>query len=407
MPGIGIVGAGVAGLHLGLFLQQHGVPATIYTDRGPDEIRAGRLLNTVMLFEPTRARDRALGVNHWDAAANDTLGFDVHIGIDPPIAFRGTAEQPFLFVDMRLYLSRLLEDFVERGGKVVRAALDPAGVERLAPEHDLTVLATGRAGMAELFPPIPEHSPFSRPQRTIFAGLFRGIRAPEPYFQSQIVAGQGEIFELRLLTSEGCVAALLIEGIPGGVIDAVTSMRYEDDPARFVRDLYELLQTYAPLTRQRIDRDEFAVIRPLDTLTGAITPVVRRHYVTLGSGHLAVALGDTHVTHDPVGAQGANAASHTAWLFGELLLEQLRQGGTLDKQFCAHAEQRLWDVQQPAAQFSNAMLEAPPHFMTLFTAAAGSRAVADAFITNFGRPEQMWASLSSPEGIERFLASVA
>ena len=30
---IGIVGAGIAGLHLGLYLQKHGVDATIITDR--------------------------------------------------------------------------------------------------------------------------------------------------------------------------------------------------------------------------------------------------------------------------------------------------------------------------------------------------------------------------------------
>ena len=67
-----------------------------------------------------------------------------------------------------------------------------------------------------------------------------------------------------------------------------------------------------PRIAERIDRDELAVIRPLDTVSGVITPVVRRHYVTLDSGQLAVALGDTHVphvTHDPAGGQGANAAS--------------------------------------------------------------------------------------------------
>jgi 2-polyprenyl-6-methoxyphenol hydroxylase-like FAD-dependent oxidoreductase len=36
---IGIVGAGVAGLHLALYLQKHGVDATIITDREPREYR--------------------------------------------------------------------------------------------------------------------------------------------------------------------------------------------------------------------------------------------------------------------------------------------------------------------------------------------------------------------------------
>ena len=36
---IGIVGAGIAGLHLALYLQKHGVDATLITDRAPDEYR--------------------------------------------------------------------------------------------------------------------------------------------------------------------------------------------------------------------------------------------------------------------------------------------------------------------------------------------------------------------------------
>jgi hypothetical protein len=42
MSGIGTAGSGIAGVQLGLFLQRHGVPATIYSDRTPDQTRAGR-----------------------------------------------------------------------------------------------------------------------------------------------------------------------------------------------------------------------------------------------------------------------------------------------------------------------------------------------------------------------------
>ena len=44
---VGIVGAGIAGLHLALYLQKHGVAATVITDRTPDDYRDIRLLNTV------------------------------------------------------------------------------------------------------------------------------------------------------------------------------------------------------------------------------------------------------------------------------------------------------------------------------------------------------------------------
>ena len=62
---IGIVGAGIAGLHLALYLQKHGVDATIITDRAPEDYRNGRLLNTVAHHHVTIAREDYLGVNHW------------------------------------------------------------------------------------------------------------------------------------------------------------------------------------------------------------------------------------------------------------------------------------------------------------------------------------------------------
>jgi 2-polyprenyl-6-methoxyphenol hydroxylase-like FAD-dependent oxidoreductase len=41
MTGIGIVGSGVAGPHLGLLLQSHDVPVTIYTDRTDSGLERG------------------------------------------------------------------------------------------------------------------------------------------------------------------------------------------------------------------------------------------------------------------------------------------------------------------------------------------------------------------------------
>src|SRR5919109_4438638 len=100
---IGIVGSGIAGLHLALFLQQHSVPVTLYSDRTAEQIRAGRLPSTVARFEHTRARERALGVDHWSALAHDVLWTRVYINGQPPLTFRGDMARPWSFVDMRLY----------------------------------------------------------------------------------------------------------------------------------------------------------------------------------------------------------------------------------------------------------------------------------------------------------------
>jgi hypothetical protein len=111
MKGIGIVGSGIAGLQLGLLLQTHGIGATIYSDRTPEQLRAGRLSNFVVRFDRTRERERALGVDHWEFPDFGVFGVHMHIGIEPPIVWRGSFERPASGVDMRIYQSTLLEDF--------------------------------------------------------------------------------------------------------------------------------------------------------------------------------------------------------------------------------------------------------------------------------------------------------
>jgi 2-polyprenyl-6-methoxyphenol hydroxylase-like FAD-dependent oxidoreductase len=71
MANIGIVGAGIAGLHLGLFLRQHGIPATIYTEKSATDQLGSRLPGLVARVGHTRDREIQLGVNYWDQANNE------------------------------------------------------------------------------------------------------------------------------------------------------------------------------------------------------------------------------------------------------------------------------------------------------------------------------------------------
>jgi 2-polyprenyl-6-methoxyphenol hydroxylase-like FAD-dependent oxidoreductase len=76
---IGIVGAGIAGLHLALYLQKHGIDATLITDRAPDDYRDIRLLNTVahhhVTITSSTSRSRsASAVTSRGQAARSTTG---------------------------------------------------------------------------------------------------------------------------------------------------------------------------------------------------------------------------------------------------------------------------------------------------------------------------------------------
>src|SRR5207344_2170201 len=84
MISIGIVGTGIAGLQLGLLLQQRGIPTTLYAERTPEQQRAGGILNNVVRFGHTRERERALGVNHWDNIGPDLTSVSVAVGGEHP-----------------------------------------------------------------------------------------------------------------------------------------------------------------------------------------------------------------------------------------------------------------------------------------------------------------------------------
>src|SRR5436190_2899952 len=155
MPNIGIIGAGVGGTHLGLFLRQRGVSATIYSEKTPAQHLGARITNVVCRSGTTRARERALGVDFWDADAPDLERFVVVINGSRPIALSGALNPPAHVVDMRLYWPRLLEEFAGRGGSVVYRTVNVDDVEALSARHDLLVVASGRGALSNLFPRLP------------------------------------------------------------------------------------------------------------------------------------------------------------------------------------------------------------------------------------------------------------
>jgi hypothetical protein len=231
--------------------------------------------------------------------------------------------------------------------------------------------------------------------------FFRGLNFPDPLGVIYAISpGNGEIFQAPFITFNERVCSLLFEGIPGQAFEVLMQMRYEDDPGKFEATALDLLRKHAPPIYERVNLKEFGVLRPLDVLQGAVTPTVRSGYTALGNGKFAMALGDMHMLHDPIIAQGANTASRCAWLLGEALLEDRR----LDGSFCRETERQLWEAGRAATEWTNMTLGAPPPYVIgLFAAASQNKALADELIENFNAPERNWEIFSSPEGAAAFL----
>lgn len=398
MAGIGIVGAGISGLTLALRLQQLGVEATLYSEGDADSMRSGRLPNTVARAGRTRARERELGCEHFadPACLMDTAAFSI-TGV-PPLEFTGRISDAYHVADFRLLLPALMEDFARRGGRitVTGAAPDAAQVDRWSLEHELMVVAAGRRSVAELFPRDPARSPYDSPQRTLFAGVFHGVR-PSTTFSYNVIPGCGEIFRMPMMTRHGVVSAIVVEAIPGQAFEPLTRM----DPAGVGPALLATIAEHAPRLRELIDPAEFELTGLDDALRGAITPTVREPVAKLPGGRVALAIGDAWITNDPVTGQGANLGSACAWIAAE----QIATGGPYDVTWAQATADRMWDeAAGPVTAWTNSFLQPPAdHIIGLFAAAATRTEVADIVMDLFSDPARNWALLSNPDELNRLV----
>lgn len=408
MKKIGIVGAGTAGLHLGLYLRRHGVDVTIFTDRKPEEYRGMRLLNTVAHHAVTVARETELGVNHWPDQEFGYFGHHYFIGLQPqPLRFYGDLHSASRAVDYRIYQPRLMEDFMNRGGNIEYREIKSEEVTTLSARFDVMVVCTGKGPFGQMFQYEPAHSPFDRPQRALCVGLFKGIRQrPTRAVTMHFSPGAGEMIEIPTTTFNGMQNALVIENIPGGDLEVLAKTKYSDDPKAFIRLLLGKLRQHYPACAERIDEQEFDLANgPLDILQGGVTPTVRKSHVMLDGGKLAVALGDVQATVDPVLGQGANMASYAAWILGEEIVRQ----EIYDERFIEHVNLRRNDRVLGATRWTNFMmtnLKAMPEELQQFIGALfQNRALADEFTDNFNYPERQWDIFASVERMKAWCAS--
>jgi flavin-dependent dehydrogenase len=390
---IGVVGSGPGGLHLGLFLQKHGVTTTLYSERTADQIRASKLPNTAIHWWNVRKREAELGVDHWEGGQ---IGNNIWVGLPDPLVIKGHFSAKSNIVDNRLYCATLLEDYIKRGGDVVYGAIQAEALVGLSEKHELVVISSGKGSLTELFPRIPEFS-LTAPKRRLCTGIYRGITNPQPeYLGVNMVPGTGELYEMPFITFDGKHTALFFFVVPGGPWETVMATRYEDNPKKFNDTVLGIVSAHFPHIRERIRTSEFGLRSALDYLQGAITPTVRRAYAKLANGKHVVAIGDLHCTNDPLMGQGVGCATNGAFVVGQAILDD---GLAFDERFCTLVEEKMWSWTRDATAWNNHMIQVPPapNTVDLIIAAAKNQTLADAFCDNFAAPSKNWNALASLE----------
>ncbi|RTM12464.1 MAG: monooxygenase [Bradyrhizobiaceae bacterium] len=402
---VGIVGAGIAGLHLALYLQKHGVDATIITDRPPEDYRDIRLINTVAHHHVTLAREDYLGVNHWSDPKDHYYYHDHVFNFPQPLSFRGDFSKPSRAVDYRIYLPALMQDFMKRGGKIEYRRIEERDIRPLVARFDLLVVSTGKGPLGQLFTYRPEHTPYSQPQRRLCVGLYTGVRQPDPMNVTLSVSpGHGEMIVIPTVTFGGIANALLMENVPGGDMEELATLSYDDNPKHFLKVLLGKLEKHHPTTYDRIDTARFDLAQPQDLLQGGVVPTVRNTMVEFDDGKCALALGDVHAVVDPMMGQGANVASYAAFVLGE----EIVNAEALDARLCEKIDLKRQDRVLAASRWTNVMLQPPSESLgMLIGAMSQNQALANEFTENFNYPDRQWDRISTPQRIQAWIARMS
>jgi hypothetical protein len=410
MRRIAVLGAGQAGLQLGLGLARHGYGVTLVTDRSAAEIRAGRVLSTQCMFDSALRTERELGLNFWEEDCPKIESMRFTIGSPAggrPLQFVGSLDGYAQSVDQRIKMSGWLETLAALGGSIVHRPADLDLLEGLATEQDLVVVASGKGELGGLLDALFERdakrSPYTAPQRRLAVAYVRGLDDLEGgCFSISIVPGVGECFIGPALTLDGPCSTICFEALPGGELDGFGGQELADLD-RYLGTCREQLERFFPWEAERAGALELTDAGGV--LTGALTPVVRHGVGHLPSGTPVLGIGDAVVLNDPLVGQGANNAAKG----GTAVLQEILERGAerFDAGWMRRAAAVYWERTRRSTEFTNLMLNAPEHIGAIMSACARSGHLAHWLANGTNEPDTLFPWIATPDAAERLIAERA
>jgi hypothetical protein len=404
MRRIAIIGSGIAGLAAAHALRRRGFDVTLYSDRTAVAwLNESRPTGTAARFDLALSYERELGLNHWDDVA--PRGEGVYLTFcptlhNPLVRLYGRMARPFQAVDLRLQCHRWMNDF---DGQLVIEAVTVARLDEIAAEHDLTIVAAGRAELSSLFPRDEARCTYDAPQRNLAMLIATG--APQaidgcPFLpvKFDFLGTDGEMFAIPYFHKDhGPSWNLLFEAKAGSRMDRFGGAASGEEVLAIAKDVVRDLFPWNSAWMR-----DMRLADPHGWLVGRVTPAVRRPVGVLPSGRVVTPLGDTAISFDPIAAQGANTAvKHTRHLVDAITA---RGDAPFDAQWMTSTFEAFWNEHgRWADRFSNLLLEPiPPAAKELLIAQYGSdgvagndgarQRIADAFFANFNDPRQLTES---------------
>lgn len=388
MRRIAIVGAGQSGLQLGLGLLEKGYDVTILTNRTAEQIQNGKVMSSQCMFHTALQTERDVGLNFWEeqCPAVEGIGLALVIpeGGEKIFEWSARLERYAQSVDQRLKMPVWMNEFEQRGGKLIIQDVGIAELEQLAEEYELVLLAAGKGEVVKGFERDEERSTFSQPQRALALTYVKGMERVSPYSRVafNIIPGIGEYFSFPALTVNGPCDIMVFEGIPGGPLDCWQDVQ---TPEQHLAKSLELLEKYVPWEAARCKSVELTDEGGF--LSGRFAPTVRKPILHLSTGKKVFGMADALVVNDPITGQGSNNAAKCSKIYFDAILAHADQ--SFNEVWMQDTFEKYWGYAETVVAWTNTLLQPPaPHVVELLAEASHNQSIASVIANNFDDPNQ-------------------
>lgn len=397
-----IIGAGHAGLQLGIGLRRHGYDVKIFTNRSATAVRNGPVMSSQLMFGHALEAERTAMLNFWDVSCPAYSSVAISIADRKANAFcywESEYDPPAQSVDQRVKLPRWMELFEEIGGDLRITNVELDDLNEYARNSDLLIIASGRTSLSGIFPKVISWSPYDAPMR---ATTMLYVTPPEMDRTATqgglaILPDIGEIVWFPAISIKGPCFILGFGAVIDGPLDV---FRQGSRSSELLGRGKESINKYVLTQRGLWDTVELNDAN--GTLTGAITPYVRDPVGFLEYGRPVLGIGDAVVLNDPIAAQGANNASKTAQSYQQLIID--RGDRPFNEEWMRTASSAIWEELHWSVELSNAFLgRMPGHVQDLFVAAIDSAALRRKILCGFDSPASLIPWLSDPDLTKKFI----
>lgn len=417
-----VIGAGIAGTTAALGLVDAGFDVTLYSDRDRRSLRDDvPPTGTAVLFGKSKDYDASIIEDLYSVGNTSGISARLYAGDGADRAqvleFNPDFHYDTQAVDVRLRSDDRLGRFLERGGRFEVRSVDPTVLDEIAGSHDLTLVATGKGGLAQLFGVDESRTVYDRPQRHLLQIVLKGLDQGEDVFAYRNrEGGKHDLYNLDadngeawlgpyLHKDEGVTWAFLGFAKPEGQwVDRFAAATDRESARQIVLDLY---RDYFPHDLPEVEKLEIVESDEKSWAKGAVTPVVRNATATTASGHVVAAIGDTAIAVDPVAGQGAQNALVQV---SELVRAAAAHDGPFTADWLSERFEEFWELRGHAAvEVTRLFLGHPDyaeHLELAFPAAAVNTDIASALFGLLSDPNPL-LTLKTRDDILGFISAVA